>query len=244
MNCAPAELMAIVLARALRDGDVLVTGTNAAIPMTAYRVAQRCGAPRVVALIGAHGTVDPSVPVAPRSGADEDFLAGRFTTSLASAVGDQLRHLVDVIFLGALQVDRRGRCNLAVVGEYDRPRLRGPGTVGLSMVAAVERALLFTTRHDERTFVQTVDFVSAEGLRPEGRGIQLIVTPLAVLGPTPDRRAIDLVSVHPGVPIEAVQARTGFPLDTRNARETEPPSPDELAALRRVDPAGLLSDVV
>jgi glutaconate CoA-transferase subunit B len=236
-----AELMAVVLSRSLREGDVMITGTNAAITRSAAAVAQGCGRPRVVTVIGAFGSVDPSVASAPASGGDQAFIAGRFDTGLASVIGDQVRGLADVICLGGLQVDRRGRINLAVVGDPERPTLRGPGTIGVSLIATIKRTFLYFMDHDPRVFVETVDFLSGEGLRPDGGGIDVIVTPLAVLGPVEDRSRIDLLSVHPGVSFERVQERTGFALDPARAQPTAAPSEAELAALRAATDAPALA---
>jgi glutaconate CoA-transferase subunit B len=235
-----AELMATVLSRLLSDGDVVITGTNSSIPTAAYRLAQRTRAPGIVAISGGLGTVDPTAASVPASSGDPDMLAGRFRIPLPDVVRAEVRGLIDVIFLGALQVDRRGRCNLVVVGDYDAPRLRGPGTLGLSLIATVPRTLVFLTRHDERTLVESVDFVSAEGLRQDGSGIQAVVTPLAVLVPSPERDELRLASVHPGVSLDEVRRRTGFELDGSAVPQTEPPSAQELAALRAVDRAGQL----
>jgi glutaconate CoA-transferase, subunit B len=232
MSLTAEELMAVAMSRALRDGDVLVTGTNAAIPRSAVHVAQSCGRERVRTVIGAFGTVDPSAERVPASGGDQSFLPGRLDTSLAAVVGDQVRGLADVICLGGLQVDRLGRVNLAVVGDYASPKLRGPGTVGVSLIATVKRTFLYFMTHDPRVFVERVDFLGAEGIRPDGGGIDVIITPLAVLGPVEDRSRIDLLSVHPGVSFEQVQERTGFALDRQRARTTPEPSASELAALR------------
>ena len=102
MNYSRGELMALVCARALRDGDVIVTGTRATLPSAAYRSAQLLGKPRVSAMIGATGTIDPRVQPVPASGGDQAFLDGRVTLDLATGVCDQLRGFIDVIFLGAL----------------------------------------------------------------------------------------------------------------------------------------------
>jgi len=231
MSFSTAELMAVVLSRHLRHGDMMVTGTNAAITRSAAHVAQSEGR-RVATVIGAFGTVDPSAERAPASGGDQRFLPGRLDSSLATVVGDQVRGLADVICLGGLQVDRLGRVNLAVVGSYEKPTLRGPGTVGIALIATVKRTFLYFMQHDPRTFVETVDFLGGQGLRADGGGIEVIVTPLAVLGPVEDRSRIDLRSVHPGVSFEEVQARTGFVLEVGRARTTEAPSESELQALR------------
>jgi glutaconate CoA-transferase, subunit B len=243
MNYSTAELMAIVLARTLSEGDVVLTGTNAAIPTAAYRTAQRLGVDGLVAVNGALGTVDPSAAVVPDSSADEDLLTGRFSIGLPEIVRGEVRGLFDVVFLGAMQIDRHGQLNLVCVGDYDHPTVRGPGTLGLSMVAVIDRTLIYLTRHDPRTFVEAVDFVSSRTLRDDGRGLGLIVTPLAVLGPTPARDRVDVVSVHPGVDPDFVAAQTGFALEMAAATETPEPTARELEALRAVDSTGTLRDM-
>ena len=240
MNCNKAELMAIVFSRAIRDGDVIVLGTNPAIPISAYRIAQLCGRPRAVALIGGTGAIDPTVALAPESGGDQSFVPGRLTIGLTATLCDQVRGFADVIFLGGLQIDRLGRINLAVIGDYDRPRLRGPGSIGLSLVTVVKRTFMFFQSHDRRTFVDQVDFVSGEGLS-QGGGVELIVTPLGVLGPSLDGKRIDLKSLHHGVSFEQIQQHTGFPLDPNGATPTAPPSEQELAALRSFPEGRLLA---
>ena len=152
------------------------------------------------------------------------------TLDLATGVCDQLRGLVDVIFLGALQLDRAGRCNLAVVGDYQRPRLRGPGSIGLSMVGSVKRTFMFFEDHDPRVLVERVDFVSGDILRNGGE--LLVVTPLGVLGSIAGQAGVHLLSVHAGVSFEDIQARTGFALDRQRAVTTGNPTSVELAALR------------
>jgi glutaconate CoA-transferase subunit B len=93
------------------------------------------------------------------------------------------------------------------VGERERPKLRGPGSVGLPFLPDVERALVYTLVHDPRTFVERVDFVSGAGDRA-----QLVVTPLAAMDFDPDSRRMRLVSTHPGVGVRDVVEATGFQL--------------------------------
>jgi len=223
------QLMACVFARALQDGDTLVMGTNARIPACAWRLAHACGKRHVRALVGASGTLDPSTPAVPASGADQDFVPGRTVLGLGQGVADQLRGFADVIFLGGLQVDVRGRINLCTVGDYHRPRLRGPGSIGLSLVASIPRTFLFFDSHEPRVFVPEVDFVSGDVLSAGGE--LLVVTPLGVLGASCGATRLELVSLHPGVGFAEVQARTGFVLDPERAVTTPPPTALERAAL-------------
>lgn len=241
MSARIAELMALVCARALHDGDVIVTGTRATLPSAAYRSAQRLGKPHVRAMIGATGTIDPRVQPVPPSGGDQAFLAGTMTLDLATGVCDQLRGFVDVIFLGALQLDGAGRCNLAVVGDYHSPRLRGPGSIGLSMVGSVRRTIMFFERHDPRVLVERVDFVSGAILADGGE--LLVVTPLGVLGARAGETKVDVVSLHPGVSFQQMQAATGFALDAARATITPPASDEELEVLRALPDGRALRDM-
>lgn len=232
MSFSRAEWMACVIARALRDGDVIVTGTRATLPSAACDVARAVGKRLVRVVIGATGTIEPSVAPVPASGGDQAFLHGRVTLDLLTGVGDQLRGYADVIFLGALQLDAQGRCNLAVVGDYARPHLRGPGSIGLSMVASVKRTFMFFERHDPRVFVPVVDFVSGATL---GAGRELlVVTPLGVLGSAPSTPGVVLKGLYPGVSFEDMQRCTGFTLTRDHCVDLPEPSAQELAALRNL----------
>jgi glutaconate CoA-transferase subunit B len=54
-----------------------------------------------------------------------------------------------------------------------------------------------------------------------------------------------LLSVHPGVAVDQVQAATGFPLEIgARTPETTPPTAEQLVLIReRLDPRGLRSTV-
>jgi len=52
-----------------------------------------------------------------------------------------------------------------------------------------------------------------------------------------------LAGLHPGVSAEEVQAATGWPLKVADRLEhTDPPTPAELATLRRIDPSRIFLD--
>jgi glutaconate CoA-transferase, subunit B len=52
-----------------------------------------------------------------------------------------------------------------------------------------------------------------------------------------DTRRMRTIALNPGVSCEQVQANTGFPLAfAPDLKVTEPPSTDELAMLRHLDP--------
>jgi glutaconate CoA-transferase subunit B len=66
-----------------------------------------------------------------------------------------------------------------------------------------------------------------------------VITDCAILRPQGETRALHLASLHPGVSLAEVRDKTGWDLQVSpDLAETSPPSADELAALRAVDPDG------
>jgi glutaconate CoA-transferase subunit B len=63
------------------------------------------------------------------------------------------------------------------------------------------------------------------------------VTTLGILGFDPESKRMRIEATHPGVSTETVRQNTGFPLlEAARVEVTEPPSDDELAMLRSLDP--------
>lgn len=252
MSYSTSELMAAVMARHFRDGEVVVMGAVPALPLAACRLAKALHAPRLSFIVGGSGTVNPDPDRLPHSSCEASLAPAACTLPLPDVVllegrGDAL----DVFCAGGLQIDAYGNCNLVAVGEWARPALRGPGTVGLPFLPAVGRSVIYTMAHSPRTFVERVDFVSGPGHPSSpgeertyrGEGPSLVVTPLAAFDFDPATHRMRLLSVHPGHTEAEVQAATGFPLrGGPTPAATPPPTEEELAALRRLDPAGLLHD--
>jgi glutaconate CoA-transferase subunit B len=156
---------------------------------------------------------------------------------------------VDYAFLGGAQIDAYGTLNSTCVGPHARPKVRFPGSGGANDFARLCWRTLILTPHDKRRFVEKIDFLTTPGYLtgpgareeaglPAGTGPYRVVTNLAVLDFHPDSRRMRVVSLHPGVSPEEVQANTGFPLLAAERLEvTEPPTERELAILRtEVDP--------
>src|SRR5215469_9002004 len=76
---------------------------------------------------------------------------------------------IDVFFLSGGQIDGEANINLVSVGDYQRPRVRFPGSFGSSyLYYVVPRVILFRTEHSRRSLVEKVDFISAPGTSPLG----------------------------------------------------------------------------
>jgi len=232
------DVMAVALARELRDGEVVVMGAVPALPLLACRLARSLHAPSLQYVVGGSGTVNPQLPVLTTQSCDPRLTGGPCALPLPEVVMLEGRgDVFDVFCAGGLQIDARGNCNLVCVGDRDRPELRGPGSVGLPFLTAVQRVVAHSLSHTPRTFVERVHFVSGSGERTA-----LVVTPLACLDKDPETSRLRLASVHPGVSVADVQAQTGFELVVPPAvPETPPPTDAELAELRRLDPTGVLA---
>ena len=68
-----------------------------------------------------------------------------------------------------------------------------------------KRVILWRTKHDPRTFVERLDFVTAAG------NVDRVVTPLCVFMRRDGR--LEVESIHPGVTPETFRQATGFPVD-------------------------------
>jgi glutaconate CoA-transferase subunit B len=243
VDYSTSELMAVVLARQLRPGEVAIMGAVSALPQAACRLAQLTTAPGMWFIAGGSGAVNPNLDPLVASSCDERLLDAGCVLPLPDVILIEGRgDLIDVFFAGGVQIDAHGNCNLGPVGDWRKPSLRGPGGVGLPFVSRAGRVVIYTMSHDRRTFVPHVDFVSGPGLpATHGGGPSLIVTPMCTMDFDPAERVARLATLHPGVALEQVLGATGFdPIVPAHLPATPPPTSEELRTLRQIDSAGLL----
>jgi len=158
------------------------------------------------------------------------------------------RGFVDVGFMGGAQIDQYGNINTSTLGpDYWKPKVRLPGTGGANDIASLCREVIIVTAHERRRFVPRVDFVTSPGWLGGGGtrraagllfgGVSRVVTTLGILGFDPETKRMRVEAVHPGVTPDAVRQNTGFELlEAPRIDTTDPPSDDELAMLRALDP--------
>ncbi|MBI5627283.1 MAG: hypothetical protein HY953_00060 [Candidatus Rokubacteria bacterium] len=105
------------------------------------------------------------------------------------------------------------------------------------------RIVVFRTDHSPKIFVPRVDHVSSPGSSPPSvvrpGGPWKVMTPLCVFRFDPDAQALRLESLHPGVSLDDVRSRTGFPVKAQAGTPVTPePTAEQLEILRtRVCPA-------
>ncbi len=229
------EQMAVAISRLLRDGETVFHGVASPLPMVATLLAKRTHAPDLVYLSIAGG-VDAEPDTLPASTVDPVLLCGaRAMVTLAELFDLSARGRLDVAFLSGVQIDGAGRINMSAIGPFDRPKVRLPGGAGSALLLpTARRAILWRTRHDPRVFVDRLDFVTASG------NVDRVVTPLCVFRRVDDRLIVE--SIHSGVSPDEVRAATGFAVEVGPGTPvTPPPTPDELSALREIDPGRIVA---
>jgi glutaconate CoA-transferase, subunit B len=225
----PADLMAVAMARLLRDGERVFHGVASPLPMVAILLAKRTHAPDLVYL-NITGSVDPTPARLPRSTVAPQLLAGtEALVTLADLFDLSARGGLDTAFLGGVQIDGQGRINMSVIGDFDRPKVRLPGGAGSALVLpTAKRTILWRTQHTPRSLVERLDFVTATG------NVDRLVTPLCVFRMEPEGLALE--TVFPGVTPQQVRAATGFHFRMPDTVPVLEPTDAELAALAAVDP--------
>jgi glutaconate CoA-transferase subunit B len=247
-----SEMMIVAAARELAGQHVCFVGVG--LPNIAVNLAKRTVAPdlELVYEAGVFGARPARLPL---SIGDPTIVTGATAaTSMFELFAYYLQGgLIDVGFLGAAQIDRFGNINTTVIGPYDAPTTRLPGSGGACEIAINARQVFVIMRQSRRSFVDSIDFRTSPGnlggaanaarIRREqgwlGRGPSVVVTDLGIYRFDEDGE-MRLQSVHPGGTLDEARATIGWDLRIAATVETTAaPSDTELALIREeLDPGG------
>src|SRR5437899_10130661 len=157
-----AELLTILSARQLEDGQVVFAGVG--IPLLAATLAQRLRCPGLTILfeggvIGAFiepGKLPPST--------NDQRCTKRANMVLGSAEVLLLlqRGYVDVGFMGGAQIDKYGNLNSSFIGDPDDPKTRLSGQGTAYDISSLTH-MIVAMKHEKRRFVDQVDFITSPG---------------------------------------------------------------------------------
>jgi glutaconate CoA-transferase subunit B len=223
-------MMAVAAARRLADGEVCFVGIG--LPSTVANLARRTHAPGLV-LVYESGTIGTKPRTIPLSIGDGELAE---TADAVVSVPEIFNYWlqpgrIDVGFLGAAELDRRGDINTTVIGPYDAPDVRLPGAGGAPEIAASCGRVLVVMRHSRRSFVERVGFRTSLGDR-----VATVITDVGVLERDPERGELVLTGLHPGATADEARAATGWDLAVAGELvETPPPTRDELDVLRHLE---------
>ncbi len=248
-NYTASELLAVMSARLLLDGQIIFAGVG--IPLLAATLAQRVHAPSLTILFEG-GVIGPFiVPGELPPSTNEQRCTRKANMVLPITDGMLLlqRGYIDIGFMGGAQIDRYGNLDSSFIGDPEQPKIRLPGTGGGNDISSLTN-MIVAMKHEKRRFVPKVDFITSPGFLGGGTsradaglvsgGMFRVVTDLAIMGFDEQSKEMKVLSLHEGVSNEQVQDNTGFDLafdDT--VQTTQAPAPEELAVVRELDPESL-----
>jgi glutaconate CoA-transferase, subunit A len=246
------ELMAACLSREYDNSSICSVGSVSPLAMVSYLLAKKTHAPQLTIIALNGGFID--IDYHPMSLTLAEPL--EFHSAKACWGADETYHWyyqqgrITHEVITVAQVDVHGRTNNAWIKSKGKV-LRLPGQGGMADVANLHKNfILYLTRHSTERFIDAVEFCTASrglltdderkqaGLQP---GKVRLISDLGMFELDPREKRFRLVSIHPGVALEDVRAKTGGDfLVEEPLRRTDPPSEDELRLIREeVDPFGI-----
>lgn len=248
-----AELMCVTLSKEIDDGDVVVLGSFTPLAYASYILAKITHAPNSTLLAYAAVDFRPFQLSFVRAESSAIRGAALMWTMLEDLNSVHLKGRGDVEAISSIQADQYGNINLSAIGDYESPKLRGPGGAGAPEVIKMHRKMIgYFPNHSKMTFVPKVDVITGTryligaeerikaGYRP---GPIRYITNLAVISKEEKDKPFKIESLHPGVTADNVVENTGFELEIpKDTPETEKPTAEQVRLLREdVDPYGTMA---
>jgi acyl CoA:acetate/3-ketoacid CoA transferase beta subunit len=248
LEYTPFELMAVAGARELKDGEIVCVGLG--LPIVSSFLAKRTHAPNITILLEL-GVVDPEPLEIGVDGLSDPriWYRAKAHTSFTDMLGAVLhRGLVDVGFLGALEVDAYGNINSTLLGDPKGKYRRFTGSGGGNDIASCARRVVVTIRHEARKLSEAVSFITSPGFihgNDERRKLGLlgapsrVITDKALFDFDPESQRMRLMSIHPNTTLDDVLRNMNFkPIIPDNLPVTEPPNAEQIRLIREeIDPA-------
>ncbi|MFP4081525.1 MAG: CoA-transferase subunit beta [Candidatus Aminicenantes bacterium] len=242
-----SEIMVTRAARELRNNQVVFVGIG--LPNLACNLAKRLHAPHLMLIYesGAIGAVPSRIPL---SIGDPSLVTESISVcSMVEIFNYYLQGgLIDVGFLGGAQVDRHGNINSTVIGDYNQPHVRLPGSGGACEITIHAKNTIIILKQNKRSFPKKIDFITSPGLidknkqrschNLKGRGPTLVITDLGVYTFSSKNHDMFLSEIHPNVTLDHLRENISWPIHiSPEISTTFPPTKQELRIIRKeLDP--------
>ena len=243
------ELIVTCISRQIEDGELVGQGIATPLVAAGYILAKLTHAPNLTfaSAIG-QGICQDWAPLGVATIEDFWIRKSLMCIGFVEIACDFLPLYSPKEFFRPGQIDSRGNFNnIHIGGTYKKPRLRLPGSGGIPDVTITGRRIyLYVPRHGRHTFVKKLDFRSGLGhdsTRVAGKGPHFLISDLGQFDFEPESGRMRITTLHPGIALRRIQAKTGFDLIVPDViPETEPPSLNEIKLLRElIDPLGVRS---
>lgn len=244
------ELLAVEVSKIVWDDEMNFTGIGTGgkayiracgIPLVAVSLAQMKHAPNALCMMGP--VLDPVLDkdAIPPHNWECDLIRWpcRSQIPLEDALGIFRLGKSGLAFASGAQVDQYGNLNIASIGDPASPKVRLPGCLAQSDLAAFARRVCIIVPHTRRVLVEHVDFISGAGHEDReglpGGGPYRVMTDLAIMDFNPKTHKMRVMSIHAGHTAQEVRDNTGFDIEIpENVPQTPVPSDEDLRLIREV----------
>lgn len=244
------ELLAIEVSKIIRDDEMNFTGIGTGgkayiracgIPLVGVSIAQHRHAPNALCMMGP--VLDPVLDAdsIPEHNQEYDLIKWpcRSQIPLEDALGIFRLGKSGLAFASGAQVDKWGNLNITCIGDPARPKVRFPGCLAQSDLAAFARRVCIIVPHTKRVLVDHVDFITGAGHENRdglpGGGPYRVMTNLAIMDFNPETHQMRVMSIHPGHTAEEIRENTGFAIEIpENVGFTPEPTDEDLKLIREV----------
>jgi len=243
----PGEIMVTRAAKELNNGEVVFVGIG--LPNLACNLARRLQAPDLILIYesGAVGAVPSRLPI---SIGDPCLVTDSISVcSMVEVFNYYLQGgMIDVGFLGGAQVDRFGNINSTIIGAYEEPKVRLPGSGGACEISIHAKKIILILNQNKKTFPERIDFITSPGYIDEnnqrkkysmpGQGPVLVITDFGVYTFSDDTHEMVLSEIHPGVSVDELKENIAWDVRISDKiKMTANPSEEELRIIREnLDP--------
>ena len=247
-----SELMAVAGARELEDNQIVAVGIG--LPVVASFLAKKTHAPNMTMLFEL-GVIDPE-PIHDGVGLADPrvWYRAKVLSSFVDILGSVLhKGLVDIGFLGGLEVDQFGNLNTTLVGDPNGQFRHMVGSGGANDIASSACNTIIIMRHVARKLREKIAFNTSPGYLSGGDsrekagligGPRRVITDKAVFGFHPETKTMMVLTIHPGNTLDDVIGSMGFmPEIPKNVPLTEPPTREQIRIIREeLDPQKIYTD--
>jgi glutaconate CoA-transferase, subunit B len=153
--------MAWLGAKQIAPHEVVFVGIGA--PCQAAMLARRMGNDHMTMIFesGVIGANPDEMPLS--TGSPTVAKGAAMITDMLGVFALLQRGRIDLGILSGAEVDAAGNLNSTVIGPYDQPKLRLPGSGGAHDIALLARRVMILMPHDPKRFVSKVDFITSPG---------------------------------------------------------------------------------